>query len=109
MNGLTSYYNLESVPNNEWSFTSISLAGTSLYSSQVCFKFNTQSMGCSDMTTPFGEDGTMRSTIGDGFQGYIKSFRVYDYSKEEVDLNKMFRTSGCSPNANGNTCPRCPI
>lgn len=66
-------------------------------------------MQCANVNALLNESGLMRTKIGNGFQGYMYDLIVSDYAKEEVDINRRIKTTGCVASDAGHTCPRCPI
>ncbi|CDW73786.1 UNKNOWN [Stylonychia lemnae] len=109
INGQTATLTIGAVTLNQWSYVAIHVVQTTGSQSQICLKFNSVAMTCSTVNAVFAESGTSKTQIGDGFRGFMKSLWIYDYAKEELDMAKTFKTTGCTNNVNGNTCVRCPL
>lgn len=63
-------------------------------SSRICLKFNDDPTVC-DMVATYYDDtgGAGNIRIGNGFRGYIRKIKIYDWFKTEPNLKIMYRKS----------------
>ncbi|CDW82935.1 UNKNOWN [Stylonychia lemnae] len=108
MSGQSTSFNIGTVTLNEWNYVALHVVGVEQAESQICLKFNSVAMTCSNINSVLAETGTALTQIGDGFRGYIRNLYMHDYAIEELDLNRRLKTSGCTNNVNSQSCNRCP-